>query len=70
MEILSIFDVTDAKTKEEWKEEVEGFGQDAISYLRKQYPRWSRFVFKGFQIKSVDNPEGVFKRVNLGPNTR
>lgn len=50
MEIYSRFIVTEYKTEDRYKEEIEGFGQDAIKYLRKDYPRFSKFVLKGFEI--------------------
>lgn len=50
MEIVSIFRVVDHKTKEVFKEAIGGYGQDAIKWLRGDYPRFSRFILKGFEI--------------------
>lgn len=50
MEIYSRFIVTEYKTEDKYKEEIEGCGQDAIKWLRRQYPRFSKFVLKGFEI--------------------
>lgn len=59
MEIISNFTVTDFKTGEQFEEAIEGFGQDAIAYLRGQYPRYSKFVLTGFEV------DGAFKKLNL-----
>lgn len=50
MEIFSIFEVTEFGTKNMYEETILGCGQDAISYLRKQYPFYTKFVLKGFEI--------------------
>jgi len=50
MEIASVFRVVDYKTKEKFEEIIEGCGEDAISFLRKEYPKFSRFVLLGFEI--------------------
>ena len=50
MEISSVFIVTDYKTKEMSKWEIDGCGQDAIKDLRKDFPRFSKFVLEGFNI--------------------
>lgn len=56
MEILSIFRVTDFKTLEEFEDAYEGSGQEAITYLRKQYPRHTKFVLEGFEINGNFTP--------------
>lgn len=56
MEILSMYDVYVAKTGEVYEEAIEGCGQEAIEYLRKEYPRWSRFVLTGFEINGEFKP--------------
>lgn len=50
MEIYSRFFVTEHKTGDRYKEEIEGCGQEAIKWLRKDYPRFTKFVLKGFEI--------------------
>lgn len=50
MDIVSIFMVVDYKTKEKFTEAIEGSGQDAIGWVRKDYPRFSKFVLRGFEI--------------------
>jgi hypothetical protein len=59
MEVVSVFEVTDSKTGEQFVEPIIGMGQEAIGFLRKDYPRYSKFVLKGFEI------EGDFQAVNL-----
>lgn len=51
-EVNSIFTVTDYRTgKEDEGIVVSGDGQSAISFLRKQYPRFTKFVLEGFEIE-------------------
>jgi len=49
-EIVSIFTVTEFKTGKQMEEAIIGDGQSAIRYLRKQYPRHTKFVLDGFEI--------------------
>ena len=49
-EIVSIFTVTELKTGKQIEEAIIGCGQDAIRYLRKQYPKFTKFVLDGFEI--------------------
>lgn len=50
MEIASVFTVVDYKTKEESRWEIGGYGQDGIKELRKDFPRFSKFVLEGWNI--------------------
>lgn len=50
MEIVSIFKVKDFKTKATHQEAIHGCGQEAINFLRSEYPRYSRFILVGFEI--------------------
>lgn len=59
MEIISIFTVTDFKTRKQYKEAINGFGQEAINFLRKDYPRLTKYVLNGFEIN------GKFMELNL-----
>lgn len=64
MEISSIYIVTDYKTGKQYEEEVEGFGQEAIRFLRTEYPRFSKFVLEGFEVN------GKRKILNLKTQNR
>ena len=55
-EIVSIFTVTELKTGKQIEEAIIGCGQEAIRYLRKQYPRFTKFVLDGFEIDGVFYP--------------
>lgn len=59
MNIVSVFDVVDFKTGATTTQGVTGAGQESIKTLRKAFPRFTKFVLKGFQI------DGVFKKLNL-----
>ena len=50
MKISSVFRVTDYKTKEVTRWEIEGYDQQGISRIRKDFPRFSKFVLEGFSI--------------------
>lgn len=50
MEIVSIFEVKDYKTKKVHEEHIIGCGQEAIEFLRSEYPRFSRFILKRFEV--------------------
>lgn len=50
MEIVSVFKVKDFKTKATHQEAIHGCGQEAINFLRSEYPRYSRFILIGFEI--------------------
>ncbi len=56
MEILSIFTVTEYKTGKQTEAMVAGDGQSAISQLRKNYPRHTKFVLEGFDIDGKFKP--------------
>ena len=45
-EIVSIFTVTELKTGKQIEEAIIGCGQEAIRYLRKQYPKFTKFVLE------------------------
>jgi hypothetical protein len=64
MEILSMYEVYEAKTGKVFEEAIEDVGQGAIEYLRKQYPRYSRFVLTGFEI------DGKFRKLQLWSNEK
>lgn len=64
MEVASIFTVTDYKTGQQYEESVEGEGQDAIKWLRKQYPRHTKFVLDGFEIDGKFVPLEIKRRYN------
>lgn len=49
-EIVSIFTVTELKTGKQIEEAIIGCGQEAIRYLRKQYPKFTKFVLDGFEV--------------------
>lgn len=56
MEIVSIFSVISYKTGKQIEEAIIGHGQEAIKYLRKQYPRHTKFVLEGFEIDGTYVP--------------
>jgi hypothetical protein len=47
----TIFTVTDHETNETFEEAIEGDINEAVDFLRKEYPRYSRIVIKGFEIE-------------------
>lgn len=59
MEILSLWDVREIKSGKEYEEAIEAVGQEAIDYLRGEYPKLSVFILKGYEI------DGVFRKLNL-----
>lgn len=59
MELVSIYTVTDFKTGKQFEEAPIGAGQEAINSLRKEYPRFTKFVLEGFEIN------GKFVPLNL-----
>lgn len=54
-----VFVVTDYETNEVFEEVIEGNANDAVEFLRKEYPKYSKFVLKGFET------EGNFIPVDL-----
>jgi polysaccharide pyruvyl transferase WcaK-like protein len=46
----TIFTVTDFNTNEVFEEAIEGDVNEAIEFLRKEYPRYSKIVLRGFEI--------------------
>lgn len=63
MELLSLWTVTDFKTGKQYDEEIVGAGEPAIKFLRKEYPKFSKFVLEGFKITT--DGKTIYKRVNL-----
>lgn len=49
-EIVSVYEVTDYKTGKRELVHVNGDGQAVIRFLRKEYPRFTKFVLDGFEI--------------------
>lgn len=49
-EITSVFTVTDYRTGKSDQVTVSGVGQPTISFLRREYPRHTKFVLDGFEI--------------------
>jgi hypothetical protein len=58
-EIVSVYKVIDYKTNSSYIEFVNGSGQQAIKFLRGQYPRFTKFLLEGFEI------DGDFKPAEL-----
>jgi hypothetical protein len=46
----TIFTVTDYQTNEVFEEAIEGDVNEAIDFLRKEYPKYSKIVLRGFEI--------------------
>jgi hypothetical protein len=46
----TIFTVTDHQTNEVFEEAIEGDVNEAIDFLRKEYPKYSKIVLRGFEI--------------------
>lgn len=46
----TIFAVTDYETNETFEEAIEGDVNEAIDFLRKEYPKYSKIVIKGFEL--------------------
>jgi hypothetical protein len=55
-EIASVFTVTNFRTGEQVEEVIEGYGQDAIKWLRNEYPRHTKFVLDGFEFDGTFVP--------------
>lgn len=55
-EVVSLFEVTNFKTGEQFEEEIIGAGQEAIKFLREDYPKYSKFVLRGFSINDKFQP--------------
>lgn len=47
----TIFTVTDYNTNEVFEEAIEGDVNEAIDFLRNEYPKFSKIVLKGFEIE-------------------
>lgn len=58
--VTSIYTVIDYKTGAEVQEEVTGAGEGAIRYLRKKFPRFTKYVLEGFNIDGVFKPLGIY----------
>ncbi len=63
-EVVSVFTVTNFKTGVEIEEAIEGSGQEAIKWLRKQYPRHTKFVLDGFEFDGLFVPLYIKNRNN------
>ncbi len=63
-EVASVFSVTSFKTGETKEEVIFGSGQDPIRYLRKQYPRHTKFVLEGFEFDDEFVPLYIKTRRN------
>lgn len=55
-QINSIFVITLPKTGKQEEVIVSGSGQAAINFLRKKYPRFTKFVLDGFEIDGYLHP--------------
>lgn len=55
-EIVSVFTVISYKTGKQIEEAINGSGQEAIKWLRTQYPRHTKFVLEGFEIDGLYSP--------------
>ena len=64
-EVNSIFTVTEYKTGRKERVTVTGDGQKAIAFLRKQYPRFTKFVLEDFESEGYLIPVSfpIFNRV-------
>jgi hypothetical protein len=49
-EIVSIWTVTNFRTKEVFEEAIDGDGMVGIKFLRSEYPRYSKFVLEGYEV--------------------
>jgi len=57
MEISTIFEVTEFKTGDGWRETIDDeVGQAAVRAVRKLYPRHTKFVLAGFEINGIFVP--------------
>jgi len=57
--IVSVYRVVDFKTGREERVFIEGAGNHVIAALRKDYPRFSRFILEGHEI------DGTFVELDL-----
>lgn len=55
-QITSVFIVTPYKTNKQEEVIVDATGQEAILFLRKKYPRFTKFVLDGFEINGNFTP--------------
>lgn len=55
-EVNSIFVVTLPVTGKQEEITVSGYGQSAINFLRKKYPRFTKFLLEGFEINGYLYP--------------
>ena len=60
--VTSIFTVIDYKTGAEVQEEVTGAGEGAIRFLRRKFPRFTKYVLEGFNINGVFKPLSIYTR--------
>ena len=55
-QIVSHYEVTDYKTGKRERVFISGDGQTAARFIRKQYPKFTKFVLEGFEIDNVFFP--------------
>lgn len=48
--VISVYEVTDMKTRKRERVFIQGEGQSAIRFIRSQYPFFTKFVLEGFEI--------------------
>lgn len=58
-QIISVYEVTDFKTGKRERVFMEGEGENAARFIRKEYPRFTKFVLEGFEI------DGTFVALKL-----
>jgi len=50
MQLATIYKVVGFKTNKAERVTVSGIGQEPITYLRKEYPKFTKFILEGFSI--------------------
>lgn len=61
-EIVSVYTVTEMATGKQYEEAPMGDGQKAINSLRKDYPKFTKFVLEGFEINGKYFPLNLKNR--------
>lgn len=56
MVVNSVFTVTEIKGGKRERVTIEGYGQKTIKSLRQHYPRFTKFVFNGFEYNGEFKP--------------
>lgn len=49
-QIVSVYEVTDLRTGKQERVFVRGDGENAARFIRREYPRLTKFVLEGFEI--------------------